>query len=57
MYRQLGSLLFDIRVIENPADSTLLVKRDSGWPAVSDTEISLPVPGEWHTVHLDINIL
>ncbi len=56
-YRQLGSLVFDIRVIVNPADNTLLVKLDSGWPAVSDTEISLPVPGEWHTVQLDINTL
>ncbi|QPG07176.1 family 16 glycosylhydrolase [Salinimonas marina] len=56
-YGGLGSLVFDIRVIENPADHALLVKLDSGWPAVSDTEINLPAPGEWHTMQLDINTL
>ncbi|WP_218353070.1 glycoside hydrolase family 16 protein [Alteromonas lipotrueiana] len=56
-YSRLGSLVFDIRVIDNPTDATLLVKLDSGWPAVSDTEVTLPAQGEWQTVQLDINTL
>ncbi|QJR82933.1 family 16 glycosylhydrolase [Alteromonas pelagimontana] len=53
-FAEYGELVFDVRVINNDADSSLLVKMDSGWPAVSDTTVPLPAVGEWQEIHISV---
>lgn len=42
-----GRLVFDIKVNSKAEGSKLLVKMDSGWPSVSDVEVTLPATGSW----------
>lgn len=42
-----GELVFDVKVNSKAAGSKLLVKTDSGWPNVSDTEVTLSADGVW----------
>ncbi len=42
-----GELVFNLKVNSKAAGSKLLVKMDSGWPNVSDTEVTLPADGVW----------
>lgn len=53
-YAQLGQLKFALRVLDNSAASGLLIKLDSGWPAVSDYDVSLPLDNEWHQVSVPV---
>lgn len=50
----LGQLVFDVKVIENASDGDLLVKLDSGWPAVSDATVDLGGAGDWREVRLSV---
>lgn len=56
-FEQLGKLKFDLRVVDRAPDTQLLVKIDSGWPAVSDTALTLPEDDQWHSVALDVDTL
>ncbi|MCE3252614.1 MAG: hypothetical protein K0Q67_1634, partial [Cellvibrio sp.] len=42
-----GELVFDVRVNSRAVGAKLLVKMDSGWPNVSDVEVTLSPDGEW----------
>lgn len=42
-----SELVFDVKVNSKAAGAKLLVKLDSGWPNVSDTEVTLPADGVW----------
>ncbi len=50
----LGQLVFDLKVTDNPGGADLLVKLDSGWPAVSDARVNLADAGEWMEVRLNV---
>lgn len=52
-----GDLVFDVMVVDNSAGSEVLVKLDSGWPAVSDQTLSLPDTGVWQQVRLPVEPL
>ena len=42
-----SELVFDVKVNSKASGAKLLVKLDSGWPNVSDTEVTLPADGMW----------
>lgn len=42
-----SELIFDLKVNSIAAGTKLLVKLDSGWPKVSDVEVTLPPTGQW----------
>ena len=54
-FEQLGKLKFDIRTLNRAPGAELLVKIDSGWPAVGDTQVSLTDDGQWQSVSIDIS--
>jgi len=53
-----GTLEFDIWVERYGSNTDILVKMDSGWPAVSDLDLSayggLPAVGEWQSVSIPV---
>jgi len=51
-FAEYGQLVFDIKAIENGAGSDVLVKFDSGWPAVSDARIT--PTSAWQTMRLSV---
>ncbi|WP_137167047.1 glycoside hydrolase family 16 protein [Salinimonas lutimaris] len=56
-FGEVGVLTFDIKVTDNPQASDILIKTDSGWPAVADISIEAPVTTQWQTVSVDIKTL
>ncbi|WP_285164847.1 glycoside hydrolase family 16 protein [Shewanella goraebulensis] len=52
-----GVLVFDLNVISTDNDVDLLVKIDSGWPNVSDTNVELPALNTWTEIRLPIDEL
>ena len=53
-WEEYGDLVFDLKVSSLDENSELLVKLDSGWPAVSDHLVTLPSLNEWHQVRISI---
>lgn len=51
-----GELVFDVKLNSKSAGSKLLVKLDSGWPSVSDTEVTL-TEGAWTTYRIGVQAL
>ncbi|RYF37587.1 MAG: glycoside hydrolase family 16 protein, partial [Chitinophagaceae bacterium] len=49
-----GKLEFDLKVNSLAAGSKLLIKIDSGWPNVSDVEVTLPATGTWGSFSIDV---
>ncbi len=49
-----GELVFDVRLNSKDAASKLLVKLDSGWPNVSDIEVTLPAVGVWQEIRIPV---
>ncbi|WP_299570435.1 glycoside hydrolase family 16 protein [uncultured Shewanella sp.] len=52
-----GVLVFDLNVMSTDNDVDLLVKIDSGWPNVSDTNVELPALNTWTEIRLPIDEL
>ena len=52
-----GELVFDVKVNSKAAGSKLLVKMDSGWPNVSDAEVTLSADGVWSEYRIKISDL
>ena len=46
--------VFDVRVNSKDAATKLLVKLDSGWPNVSDIEVTLPAVGVWQEIRIPV---
>ncbi|WP_416307546.1 di-heme oxidoredictase family protein [Neptunicella sp. SCSIO 80796] len=53
-WQEFGVLTFDLKVNSADPAAELLVKLDSGWPAVSDYSVTLPATGEWAQVRIPI---
>lgn len=53
-FAEYGQLSFDLKVIDNSAGASVLVKIDSGWPNVSDYSVELPEQGEWQTITIGL---
>ncbi|HEY8941580.1 MAG TPA: family 16 glycosylhydrolase [Cellvibrio sp.] len=49
-----GKLKFDLKVNSKADGTTLLVKMDSGWPAVSDVSVPLPADGVWGSFSISV---
>ncbi|MDP5032315.1 glycoside hydrolase family 16 protein [Paraglaciecola sp.] len=49
-----AEIVFDMYLTSVDSGVELLVKFDSGWPAVSDYSVALPAPGEWVEVRINI---
>ena len=49
-----GELVFDVKLNSKATDSKLLVKMDSGWPNVSDVEVTLPAVGQWAEYRISV---
>lgn len=49
-----GELVFDVRLNSKATGSKLFVKLDSGWPAVSDYEVTLPAVGVWQEIRIPV---
>ncbi|MET0356817.1 MAG: carbohydrate binding domain-containing protein, partial [Cellvibrio sp.] len=49
-----AELIFDVKVNSKATGSKLLVKMDSGWPNVSDVDVSLPSDGVWAEYRIKI---
>lgn len=49
-----GELVFDVKVNSKATGSKLLVKMDSGWPNVSDVEVTLSADGVWAEYRIKI---
>ncbi|MDF2155187.1 glycoside hydrolase family 16 protein [Vibrio sp. CAU 1672] len=50
-----GELVFDLKTQGNTSGSELLVKIDSGWPAVGDYSVPLTGNDEWHEVRVRLS--
>lgn len=55
-FEQLGKLKFDLRVLSQAEGAELLVKVDSGWPAVGDVAIEIN-DDQWQQISLDVSAL
>ncbi|MFT5757967.1 MAG: beta-glucanase (GH16 family) [Alteromonadaceae bacterium] len=53
-WQEYGELVFDLKLASKGDNAELLVKLDSGWPAVSDYSVPLPELGEWTEVRISI---
>ena len=49
-----GQLVFDVKITSQAEFSKLFVKLGSGWPLVSDAQLSDLKVGQWHQIRLDI---
>lgn len=49
-----GELVFDVKLNSKDAAAKLLVKLDSGWPNVSDIEVTLPAVGVWQEIRIPV---
>ncbi|WP_323813231.1 family 16 glycosylhydrolase [Cellvibrio sp. NN19] len=49
-----GELKFDFKVNSKAADSTLLIKMDTGWPQLSDVNVPLPADGTWGSFSISV---
>ncbi len=49
-----GELVFDVKLMQQTNRSKLLIKMGSGWPRVSDVELSRLKVGQWQQVRLSI---
>jgi len=52
-----SELIFDVKVNSKADGATLLVKMDSGWPNVSDTNVALAANGEWSEFRIQLGDL
>ncbi|RYY77405.1 MAG: glycoside hydrolase family 16 protein [Gammaproteobacteria bacterium] len=52
-----GELVFDVKINSKAVGSKLFVKMDSGWPNVSDAEVSLASDGVWSEYRIKISDL
>ncbi len=52
-----SELIFDIKVNSKADGATLLVKMDSGWPNVSDANVTLAANGEWKEFRIQLGDL
>ncbi|MCW8092181.1 glycoside hydrolase family 16 protein [Alteromonas sp. ASW11-130] len=56
-YAEFGHIKLDVKRISGAADSPTLIKIDSGWPAVGDASLELPLDSEWHTMSFAVSRL
>ncbi|WDE08221.1 family 16 glycosylhydrolase [Thalassomonas viridans] len=54
LWQEYGELVFDLNVSSREESSELLVKLDSGWPAVSDYAVPLPELSMWQQVRIPV---
>ncbi|WP_448246203.1 family 16 glycosylhydrolase [Thalassotalea agariperforans] len=52
-----SELVFDMFVVSADGGVELLIKLDSGWPAVSDVVVDTSLMGEWQEVRLNLQTL
>jgi beta-glucanase (GH16 family) len=52
-----SELIFDVKVNSKADGATLLVKMDSGWPNVSDANVTLAANGEWSEFRIGLGDL
>lgn len=52
-----GDLVFDVKLNSKDTASKLLVKLDSGWPNVSDIEVTLPAVGQWGEIRIPVKTI
>jgi len=49
-----GELVFDVKINTRASDSKLFIKLGSGWPMVSNVELSIDKIGQWQQIRLNI---
>ncbi|WDE14561.1 family 16 glycosylhydrolase [Thalassomonas haliotis] len=54
LWQEYGELVFDVKVSSQAENSELLVKLDSGWPAVSDYAVPVGALNEWQQVRIAV---
>ena len=54
LWQEYGELVFDLNVTATEENTGLLVKLDSGWPAVSDYSVPVPALNTWQEVRIPV---
>jgi len=50
-----GDLVFNLKVVNQQANSELLIKIGSGWPKVSDIAVPITQQGQWQQVRINLS--